>query len=341
VTSSTSTELGAVAPNRTPQFRFGLRSGGPPRAPAIAELARRAEGSGYDALYFTDHYLGPGTAMSAANHPPQDLAALPMAVVAAIATTSLHVGFRVLCVDYHNPVVLARELATLEDLAPGRLEIGLGAGWIASEYDAMGVRLDTPGARIERLADVVQLIRAFFENGPLAIDRASGVRASGFRAWSVDGERTCPPIAIGGGGPKILRMAARLADVIAINFDNRAGALTSDGAHLTNAERMAEKVQLVRSEAASAARATLPRLEAGVIAAAVADDRLAAAKRYEPLFGMPAESILDHPLSMIGDHSRICERVHELHEAYGFTDFTIRDALVDEFAPVLDRLRGA
>lgn len=279
--------------------------------------------------------------MSAANHPPQDLAAIPMAVMAASATTTLGIGFRVLCVDYHNPVVLARELATIDDLAPGRLDIGLGAGWITAEYEAMGVSLDSAGVRIERLGDVVDVIRGFFANKPMSIERSSGVRASGFRGWSSDGGRSCPPIAIGGGGPKILRLAAQKADIVALNFDNRAGALSSDGARLTTAERMAEKISLVQSEAMAASRTSPLRLEAGLIAVAVADDRLEAASRYESLFGMSAESVLDHPLSLIGDHARICERVHELYETYGFTDFTIRDALIDDFAPVLERLSGA
>jgi probable F420-dependent oxidoreductase len=278
--------------------------------------------------------------MSSANHPPQDLAAIPMAIIAAGATTRLHVGFRVLCVDYHNPVVLARELATIEDLAPGRLDIGLGAGWIAAEYDAMGIPLAAAGARIARVGDVVDLIRRFFANEPVELNGDTGVRASGFRAWSSNGGRPCPSIAVGGGGPNILRLAARKADVVAINFDNRAGALTSDGARLTNADRMAEKVSLVRDEAIRARRVSPPRLEAGVIAAAVTNDAVAAAQQYVSLFGMPAASILEHPLSMIGDHARICERVHELHEAYGITDFTIRDALLDDFAPVVDRLCG-
>ena len=275
--------------------------------------------------------------MASANHPAQDLAPIPMAVVAAEATDRLHVGFRVLCVDYHNPVVLAKELATIDDLSGGRLEIGLGAGWIGAEYDAMGIAFESASARIRRLGDVVDLLRELYANETeLSMTRDSGVRAVGFKAWTTDGSRRCPPIAIGGGGAKVLDLAAHKADILAINFDNRAGALTPDGATRTAHDQLAERLSRVR--AAAGERWPHLRIEAGVVAAAIADDRVAAASRFEPLFGMPAEAVLEHPLCLIGDVAQVVDRVQELRERYGVTDFTIRDGLLDEFEPVLARL---
>ena len=338
-TSSTSASEGSattVAPAARHPLRFSLRSGGPERARDLRQLARRAEANGYAGLFFTDHYLGPGSAMAVANHPAQNLAPIPMAVAAAAATDTLVVGFRVLCIDYHNPVVLAKELATLDELSGGRVEIGLGAGWIQSEYAAMGVTFDKPSERVRRLGDVVDVIRAVFAGGDVDIVRSSGVQATGFRGFTTAEERACPPIAIGGGGRAVLRVAARQADIVSLNFNNRAGALTPDGAHTSTTTEMSAKLQHIRDEAGS--RWNHLRIEMGVIAGAVSADAEGAATRFEPLFGMSPRDILDHPHTLLGDAGQICDKVQELRERFGITDFTIRDSLLDDFAPVVKRL---
>src|SRR3954471_13924912 len=129
-------------------FRFGVMVRSGDTAAEVKALAQRVEALGYASLLYNDHYLGPGPAMDQAQHPPQGVAPIPAVVLAADATTTLRVGFRVLCVDYHNPVVLAKELATIDRFSGGRLEIGLGAGWLESEYNAMHVPYDPPGTRI-------------------------------------------------------------------------------------------------------------------------------------------------------------------------------------------------
>src|SRR5687767_2999712 len=120
-------------------FRFAVQAYSAESAGAWRDLARKVEELGYSTLHLADHYIGPGPALSATNHPVQTLAAVPAMAVAAEATTTLRVGSRVLCIDYHHPVVLAKELATIDVLSEGRLEAGLGAGWLAGEYEAMGI----------------------------------------------------------------------------------------------------------------------------------------------------------------------------------------------------------
>ena len=92
--------------------------------------------------------------MTAASHPAQNLAAIPAMAVAAAVTSSIKIGSRVMCVDYHQPVVLAKSLSTIDVLSDGRLEAGLGAGWITSEYEAMGIPMDRAGIRIDRMIEV-------------------------------------------------------------------------------------------------------------------------------------------------------------------------------------------
>jgi len=125
-------------PDRRP-FRFGVQSFSASSAAEWRDKARRAEDFGYAVLSLADHFIGPGPAQESTNHPPQELAAVPAIAVAAEATTRLRLGCRVFCVDYRHPVMLTKEAATLDLLSEGRLEVGLGAGWLADEYAAAGI----------------------------------------------------------------------------------------------------------------------------------------------------------------------------------------------------------
>jgi probable F420-dependent oxidoreductase len=319
-------------------FRFGVRSGTYEHPREVREATKRAEAAGYSSFLFTDHYLGPGPAMSAGNHRPQTLASVPLAVTAAEATTTLRIGFRVLSIDYHNPIVLAKELATLDLISDGRVEVGLGAGWIEAEYDAMGITFDRPGLRIRRLEDVVALLRTCFAGGNVDFEGPSGVHAHGFEATPRPVQPGGPPIAVGGGGRRILSVAGRVADIVAFNFNNAKGALGPAGAELSDAERTDERVGWAREFAD--ARAEAVTFEIGIAAGAVTNRPQDAMAAYRALFGMDDGAILAHPHALIGDVDSICDRIEERRERYGFSYFTIRDSAMDEFAPVVDRLAG-
>jgi len=141
-------------------FRFGVQGYAPASAGEWRALARKAESLGFSSFHLADHVIGPGPALAATGHPVQTVAAIPAMAVAAEATTTIKIGCRVLCVDYRNPVMLAKELATLDFFSEGRLEIGLGAGWLQNEYDAMGITFDRAGVRLDRLEEIIALIRA-------------------------------------------------------------------------------------------------------------------------------------------------------------------------------------
>jgi probable F420-dependent oxidoreductase len=298
-----------------------------------------AEEFGYYSVLFTDHYLGPGSAMTEANHVPQPLASVPSAVLSALVTTTLHVGFRVLCIDYHNPVVLAKELATLDQISGGRLEVGLGAGWVKSEYEAMGVQFDTAGKRIARLGAVVSLLRSAFRSEQVDVD-AAGVRAFGFTALPTPVRAEGPPIAVGGGGPKILSLAGATADIVAFNINHGGGRLDGRGAELATAEITDERVAWVCEAAADAGRET-PTLEIGITASAIgSDDIEAATMPFRDAYRMPPAAIVEHPHALIGSVDAICDRLVERRERYGFSYITIRDRVMESFAPVVARLAG-
>ncbi len=229
-------------------FRFSVQAFEATSAKDWTDLARRAEDLGYATLFTTDHYFGPGAISDSSGHRPVDVAPVAATMAAAAATDTLRVGCRVSCVDYHNPVVLAKELATIDLLSGGRLEAGLGAGWVAAEYEGLGIAMDRPGVRIARLAEVVGLLKAHWSGENVDID-GTYVHAHGFAGRPLPVQKPHPPIFIGGGSPKILRLAGQVADIVSLNFNNAAGKLGSGSVASATLSATLEKLEWVRAGA--------------------------------------------------------------------------------------------
>ena len=231
----------------TRPFRFGVQSYSASSAQDWRDQARWAEDHGFSTFSVADHVIGPGPALSAANHPVQDVAAVPAMAVAIEATSTIRVGARVFCVDYRQPVVFAKEMATLDFFSDGRLELGLGAGWIQSEYEAMGVPWDRAGVRLDRLEETIALLRAHFGDGLVDVS-GEHVNASGFEGVPKPANGA-PPIMIGGGARRILGIAGREADIVSLNFNNSAGKLGPDGFGSGTAELTEQKIGWIRDGA--------------------------------------------------------------------------------------------
>ena len=182
----------------TKPFRFGVQSFVADSGDAWAAQVRRAEELGYSAFHLADHIIGPGPALTRSNHPEQNLAAIPAMAYAAAVTSTIRIGCRVFCIDYHNPVVLVKSAMTIDMLSGGRLEFGLGAGWLKDEYAAIGLAMDPPDQRIDRLADVIEGVKAFRGEGLANV-------ANGTMNWNdfegIPKPVSKPPIMIGGGSP--------------------------------------------------------------------------------------------------------------------------------------------
>ncbi|MFM8312271.1 MAG: LLM class flavin-dependent oxidoreductase, partial [Ilumatobacteraceae bacterium] len=174
-------------------FRFGIQADGAPTGTEWADLARRAEHHGYSCLTMPDHF-------------GDQLAPVPALMAAAAATTTLRVGALVFDNDYKHPVVLAKELATIDVLSDGRLEIGLGAGWLVKEYEALGIPFPSAGERIALLRETVECMKAAYSGEPLDY-RGDYVTSYGYTAVPPVIQRPHPPILIGGGAPKVLGLA--------------------------------------------------------------------------------------------------------------------------------------
>ena len=267
-------------------FRFGAQAFEAKSAKEWTEIARQAEALGYSTLFTTDHYFGPGSISDSSGHRPVDVAPIAAMAAAAAVTTDLRVGCRVFNVDLHQPVVLAKEMATLDLLTEGRLEVGLGAGWVAAEYEGLGVTMDPPGVRIARLAEVVDVVRAHWSGEDMAVDGAH-VHVHGFVGLPRPVQQPHPPIFIGGGRERILTLAGKLADIVSINFDNSAGRLGASSVAGSGAGETARKLGWVRAGAGD--RFDDLELEIGAYFVAVDDDPGPMIDAMAARFGVTAE----------------------------------------------------
>jgi probable F420-dependent oxidoreductase len=322
-------------------FRFGLQSYAATSPQDWRDQASRAESLGFSTFSVADHVIGPGPALSAMGHPVQDVAAVPAMAVAIEATETINVGARVFCVDYREPVMLAKELATLEFFAEGRLEIGLGAGWLQGEYEAMGVQWDRAGVRLDRFEETIVLIRQHFSEDPVDI-AGQYVRASGFQGVPKP-SKGMPPIMIGGGAKRVLGIAGREADIVSLNFNNSSGKMGPDGFGSSTAELTAQKVDWIK---AGASERTDGRgfddleIEIGAYFTVVADDRDATLEQMAPRLGLEPEEVAEHPHALIGSVDAICDQLIERRDKYGISYVTFSARTVESVAPIVERLAG-
>jgi probable F420-dependent oxidoreductase len=317
-------------------FRFSVQSFIADSARDWRERARKVEDLGYSTLHLADHFLGPGTALAATGHPPQNLSAIPAIAVAAEATTSLRVGCRVFCIDYHHPAVFAHQLATLDVLSEGRLEIGLGAGWIQNEYEASGIPFDPPAIRIDRLAEVTELLKAHMAPGEISIS-GKHVKVNGYEGNPKSIQKPHPPIMIGGGSKRILELAGRTADIVSFNYNNRSGMLGSDGVQMSTAEETRRKLAWVKAGAGD--RFADLELEIGAYRTFV-DQGDDPARSMAESSGLSVDEVKQHPHALFGSVSEICEELERRRSEYGISYVCVMDYAMDAFAPVVAKLTG-
>ncbi|HEY8059897.1 MAG TPA: TIGR03621 family F420-dependent LLM class oxidoreductase, partial [Acidimicrobiales bacterium] len=243
----------------------------------------------------------------------------------------------VLANDYRHPVVAAKEAATLDVLSDGRLEFGLGAGWMTTDYEASGIPLDPPGVRIERLAEALTVIKALFADGPVDHD-GEHYQVTGLEGTPKPVQRPHPPIVIGGGGPKVLALAAREADIVGLNInlaigviDERAGANATD-------EASQAKLDVVREAAGD--RFDDLELHVRVHAVVVTDDRRGMAELLAPALGISPTAALASPHALAGSVEEIADTLVERRERWGISYLGLSVDGLDAMAPVVARLAG-
>lgn len=300
-------------------FRFGVQIADFP-GPDWAERVRRLEALGYATVFCPDHFT-----------PQMDPTVWTAA--AAAATTRLRVGSLVYGVDYRHPIVYAKQAATLERLFPGRVEFGIGAGWMEVDYRQAGIPYERAGVRIERLAELLAICAGVWAG--------DGFSFSGRHHQVTDAPRAIdvpvrPRLLIGGGGRRLLSLAGRHADIVGINPQLPEGRVTAETPADLAPERVREKVGWVRAAAEQAGRdPDAIELQSLVFVTALTDDPRGLREALARSSGMGVEQVADCPLFLTGPASEIRDRLEKRREQTGISYVVIqgRDmGVVERFA---------
>ena len=305
-------------------LRFGVQEHRAPSARAWKEKARQVEALGYASLYLPDHFtdqVGPIAALMAA----------------ADATTRLRVGSLVFDNDYRHPVVLAKEAATIDLLSDGRFDLGLGAGWMASDYEQAGIPFDSPGTRISRMEEALTIIKGLFTGEPFTF-AGEHYRVTGIEGSPRPLQMPHPPILLGGGGRRMLQLAAREADIVNVNFDLREGAINRNLVRTGLAEATDEKLGWIRDAAGE--RMERVELSVTIFLANITDDRESVASVMAAGIGVESKDILAMPHFLIGTVDEVVEDVQARRERYGISYVIVPGEAAESFAPVVARLTG-
>lgn len=316
-------------------FRFGATDISPASRAEWAAYAQKVEELGYSTLVMGDHLsvgsLGP-------------LAAL---MAAADATTTLRLGSHVFANDFRNPVLLAQEAATIDLFSDGRLEFGIGSGWLRDDYVAAGMPFDPPATRIQRLAEAVPLIKQLFGDTSVTF-AGTYYQVENLHLKPKPRQRPHPPILIGGGGRRVLTLAAQAADIVSIDFKGTATG-TKDIATST-ADAVTEQVAWVR--AAAGARFDALELHSLLSMVRVADNRHQAAEQMAAELAtfpvtwvsnavLSPEQILASPHFLVGTVDQMVADLQLRRERYGISYVTVFGDDIDTFSPVVARLAGS
>jgi probable F420-dependent oxidoreductase len=307
-----------------PPFRFGVQYSDAGDGATWRSEARKLEDLGYSTMFIPDHFgdqWGPLVALT----------------VAAEATTRLKVGSLVFDNDYRHPLVLAMECATLDLVSEGRLEVGMGAGWLRTDYDQSGIAYDAPGTRVSRLAESVQLLKQFWAGEPVTFSgkhyEVSGATCSP-RTHTPGG----PPIIIGGGSRRVLALAVDHADIIGVNPSLASGAVDAASIAGTSPAAYAERIGWIREAAGD--RFSQLQLQSLVFVAQIGRPKSVIADEMAALLGYPADEVAASSTVLIGTEDEIVETLLARREELGFSYWVLHKGDVEAFAPVVARLAG-
>jgi probable F420-dependent oxidoreductase len=304
------------------RLRFGIQVGAAESRSSFVDLARRAEGVGFDTLLVPDHVglCDPFVLLQAA----------------ADATTTLRVGTYVLNNDFHDPVLLARAAATLDVMSDGRFELGLGAGHAQPEYEARGASFDPARQRVARLAEAVSLLRRLLAGETVTFESA---------CYRLRGATCAPrprqgrvPIVVGGNGVAVLRLAAREADGAGLTGLGR----TLPGGDHHEADwstaSLEGRLQVIKDAASSRKQ---PELSALVQVVVLTGDRTDAARRVAARVpGLTETDALATPFLLLGSVSQMVEQILAARQRWGLAYFVTRAESVNVMAEVIAGVRA-
>ncbi len=305
-------------------FRFGVQLARSATGEAWRQAARRIEALGYSSLFIPDHFedqYGPLVALT----------------VAAEATTTLRVGSLVFGNDYRHPVVLAKEIATLDLFSEGRVEFGLGAGWMTTDYEQSGIEEDPAGVRISRMEESLVVLKALWSSGEATM-HGRHYRIDGVQGAPLPVQRPHPPIIIGGGGRRVLTVAARQADIVGVNPSLAAGTIGPEVIGSTTAESYDRRLEWVRHAAGE--RFDQLELQCLTFLVQIVPDRAEATAGLARALSVSPAHVEGSPIALIGTTDQIIECLRARRRRFGLSYIVVHEAEMEEFAPVVAELTG-
>lgn len=308
-------------------FRFGVQLSASATGREWAETARRVESFGYSVATMPDHFTG-------------QLAPMPALQAVLDATTTLRAGALVFDNDYKHPAILAKELATMDVLSDGRVEIGLGAGWMISDYEQLGLTYDRPGVRIDRFVEGLAVIRGAMTPGSFDFT-GEHYTIAGYDGFPKPVQSPHPPILIGGGGKRVLTIAAVEADIVGVNGTMDAGVIGPDAIATMTADAVSSKVAIVAEAAAAAGRLDQIEMNIRTFFVDVTDDRAGRIAAMADMISVEQSMIIASPFALIGTPTKIVEDLIARREQYGFSYVIVGPEDIESFAPVVAELAGA
>ena len=227
----------------------------------------------------------------------------------------------------------------MDVLSDGRVEIGLGAGWMVSDYEQSGIPYDAAGVRVSRFIEGLAVIKGALGDGPFSFD------GEYYTITDYDGSpkpvQSAPPVLIGGGGPRVLRFAAREADIVGINATLTSGAVDASTFATMTAAAVDEKVDVVRAAAAEAGRLDDIEMNIRAFMVFVTDDVDKALGTLSEFTGAPQEVIAASPFALVGPTDKIVDDLQARRERWGFSYVIVGQNDVESFAPVVAALSGS
>ncbi|WP_040492379.1 TIGR03621 family F420-dependent LLM class oxidoreductase [Ilumatobacter nonamiensis] len=305
-------------------FRFGVQLKTAADGNGWHEQARRIEGHGYDVATMPDHF-------------DDQFAPVPGLQAVLSATTTLRACALVFDNDYRHPLVLAKELATMDVLSGGRLEIGLGAGWMVADYEQAGMTYDRAGVRVDRFVEGLAVIKGLMGAEPFTYE-GDHYTIQGHDGFPKPLQTPHPPVIIGGGGKRVLGIAAREADIVGVNATLDAGVIGPEAIATMTREAVVDKLAILASAADAAGRIDEIELNIRTFFVSVTDDRAGRVAAMAELIGVQPQMIDESPYALIGSVDQIADDLVARREEYGFSYVIVGGDEADAFAPVVAKL---
>src|SRR6266567_1997109 len=305
-------------------FRFGVQILTPAAVPGWLDRARAAESLGYSVVTVPDHLF-------------DQMSPMPALGAIAAATTTIRLATMVLANDFRNPVLTAREAATVDVLSGGRLELGLGAGWTRSDYRQLGLTYEAPPIRIERLEEAIGIITELWRGGRVT-HSGTHYRIEEAGCEPLPLQKPRPPLVIGGGARKILNLAGRHANLVNIHDNLIVILVVQPPPAAVTLSDVDKKIAWVLEGAGE--RFASIELSARILLAEVTDHPERTATDFGSKRGLSATEVLASPHLLLGSVERIVEALLERRQRFGFSHYVWNDSAMETLAPVVSRLSG-